>query len=207
MNPLDRRAAAEEASAEPDRANSAATFYQAGLRHLHAQRYLDAQICCERALEIDPDHADSLHLMGLLSFPQGLYDHAVEWIARAIRRHPKPDYLSNLGTALKRQGRHEEALQVFDKAVQLAPDDARLWARLGDALAEASRPVDAIRAISGRSSSIPATGTPRGNAGFCCTGPGGWRKRGSSFSVCWTCRRAPPHWSSPTRSTLTWARC
>ncbi|MBV9560131.1 MAG: tetratricopeptide repeat protein [Bradyrhizobium sp.] len=144
MNPLDRHAAAEEASAEPDRANSPATLYQAGLRHLHAERYLDAQICCEQALEIDPDHADSLHLMGLLSFPHGLYDDAVEWIARAIRRHPKPDYLSNLGTALKRQGRHEEALRVFDKAVQLAPDDAGLWARLGDALAEASRPADAI---------------------------------------------------------------
>jgi len=45
----------------------------------------------------------------------------VEWITRAIRQNPKPDYLSNLGTTLERQGRHEEALKVFDKTLQLSP--------------------------------------------------------------------------------------
>jgi Flp pilus assembly protein TadD len=40
---------------------------------------------------------------------------------------------------LSRQGRHEEALKAFDKAVQLKPDDASLWKQLGDALLELQR--------------------------------------------------------------------
>jgi tetratricopeptide (TPR) repeat protein len=123
---------------------SAATLYQSGLAHLQAGQYLDAQLCCQRALEMDRDHADTLHLMGLLSRLAGQYDLAVEWIARAIRQDPRPDYLSSLGETLERQGRHAEALKVFDKAVQLRPDDAGLWKNLGNILLKLERPTDAL---------------------------------------------------------------
>jgi Flp pilus assembly protein TadD len=58
--------------------------------------------------------------------------------------HPEPAFLTTLGTALRGQGRHDEALQVFDKAVQLKPGDAGLWSQLGDALVEAGRLSDAL---------------------------------------------------------------
>ena len=63
----------------------------------------------------------------------------MEWITRAIRQDPKPEYLSSLGNTLQRQGRHEDALKTFDKAVQLRPDDAELWKDLGDVLVELRR--------------------------------------------------------------------
>jgi len=116
----------------------------AGLGHLRAERYLEAQICCQQALALDPGHAGTLHLMGLLSIQSQQYDHAVEWIARAIRQDPKPEYLLSLGRTLQFQGRHEDALKTFDKAVQLKPDDAELWKNLGDALVELKRPQDAL---------------------------------------------------------------
>ncbi len=116
----------------------------AGLGHIRAERYLDAQVCCQQALAIDPDHADSLHLMGLLSIQSRQYDHAVEWIARAIRRDPRPEFLVSLGRTLQFQGRHEDALKTFDKAVQLKPDDAELWKNLGNALLDLKRPQDAL---------------------------------------------------------------
>jgi tetratricopeptide (TPR) repeat protein len=125
-------------------AGSAATLYEAGLEHMLAGRLLDAQRCCGEALALDANDADALHLMGLLCFQAEQYDHAVEWMARAIRQNPKPDYLSNLGTTLTRQGRHEEALKTFDKALQLQPGDAALWVKLGNALAELKRPTDAL---------------------------------------------------------------
>jgi tetratricopeptide (TPR) repeat protein len=109
------------------------------LRHLRAGRHLDAQVCCQQALAADGDHADSLHLLGLLSLHARQTDHAVEWIARAIRQDPKPEYLASLGTALQQQGKHEEALKAFDKAVQLRPDDAELWRGLGNVLLELQR--------------------------------------------------------------------
>jgi tetratricopeptide (TPR) repeat protein len=82
--------------------------------------------------------------MGLLSLHAEQYDHAVEWISRAIRQNPKTEYLTNLGIALRNQGRREEALKVFDKAVQLDPNDADLWRNLGNALTDAQRPADAL---------------------------------------------------------------
>jgi tetratricopeptide (TPR) repeat protein len=82
--------------------------------------------------------------MGLLSVQTRQYDHAVEWIARAIRLNAKPEYLVSLGRTLQFQGRHEDALKTFDKAVQLKPHDAELWKHLGHALVELKRPQDAL---------------------------------------------------------------
>jgi tetratricopeptide (TPR) repeat protein len=108
-----------------------------GLRS--AGRPLDAAQCCRQALSIDANHADAMHLMALLSFDAGHYDHAVEWIARAIRQDPKVEYLTHLGEALQRQKRHDEALKAFDKAIQFKPDSAELWRNLGDVLVQLNR--------------------------------------------------------------------
>jgi len=117
-------------------ASTPTALYEAGFAHMQAERYLDAQLRGQQALAADPNHADTLHLMGLLSLHAEQYDHAVEWIARAIGQDPKPEYLASLGTTLQQQGRREEALKVFDKAVQLKPDDAELWQRMGSILLE-----------------------------------------------------------------------
>jgi tetratricopeptide (TPR) repeat protein len=116
-----------------------AALFEAGLRHFRAGRHLDAQLCCRQMLEVNPDHADTLHLMGQISLHARQHDHAAEWITRAIRLNPKAEYLGSLGTTLQKQGRHEEALKVFDKAVQLKPDDAGLWRHLGDILLQLAR--------------------------------------------------------------------
>jgi tetratricopeptide (TPR) repeat protein len=146
MNRSERRAAGKKRQAAPQHpgAASPAGLCEAGFGHLRAERYLDAQMCCQQALAIDPACADALHLMGLLTLQAKQYDHAVEWIARAIRQDPKPAYLSSLGTTLRQQGRREDALKAFDKALQLKPDDAELWVNLGNVLAELERLDDAL---------------------------------------------------------------
>ena len=147
MDRREGRAAAPTTPASPGLAAAelgATGLSSEGLGHLRAERYLEAQICCQQALAIDPDHADTLHLMGLLSIQSQQYDHAVEWIARAIRRDPRPQYLLSLGRTLQFQGRHEDALKTFDKAVQLKPEDAELWKHLGNALVDLKRPQDAL---------------------------------------------------------------
>jgi tetratricopeptide (TPR) repeat protein len=146
MNRSKRRAAGQKTLGTRSSAGAAspAALYRAGLDHMQAGRYLDAQLCCEQALAAEADHADTLHLMGLLSFQAGQYDLAVAWMVRAIRQNPKPDYLSNLGTTLQRLGRQEEALKAFDKATQLKPADAGLWMKLGAVLVELKRLPDAL---------------------------------------------------------------
>ncbi|MEI9924822.1 MAG: tetratricopeptide repeat protein [Bradyrhizobium sp.] len=146
MNRHDHRAAPGKpptSPGDPGTENPDA-LYEAALGHMQAERYLDAQICCERVLAIDNSHADTLGLMGLLSHRAGQYDLAVEWMTRAIRSDPKPQYLGNLATMLLRQERHEEALKALDKAIQLKPDDSGLWHNLGNTLLKLDRPDDAL---------------------------------------------------------------
>jgi tetratricopeptide (TPR) repeat protein len=147
MNRRERRAAPGGPTPTLPGGSGAATpaaLYEAGLRHMRAGRYLDAQMCCEQALAIDPHHAESLHLLGLLALHATQYDHAVEWISRAIAQDPRPEYLFSLGTALRHLRRYEEAIKVFDKAVQLKPDKAELWTGLGKALVDLERRAEAL---------------------------------------------------------------
>jgi tetratricopeptide (TPR) repeat protein len=145
MNRRERRAAGRpQTKSQVTGASTPAALYDAGLGHMQAGRYLDAQICCEQALALDSSHADSFHLMGQLALQARQHDLAVAWLARAIRQDPQPVYLSSLGTALQRQGRHEEALKTFDKAVQLKPDDAELWINLSNVLVDLDRPGEAV---------------------------------------------------------------
>lgn len=108
---------------------------------------MDAKLCCEQALACDPDHADALHLMGLLSLQMEQHDHAIEWFARAIRSDPKAGYVASLGLALLRAKRHEEALKAFDKAASLEPENAQHWLHLGTVLAEMSRSDEALLSL------------------------------------------------------------
>jgi tetratricopeptide (TPR) repeat protein len=146
MNRRERRAAGRTLPTKPagPDPSTPAALVEAGLGHRRAGRHLDAQLCCQRALALQPGHADSLHLMGLLSLDAGQGDHALEWIAGAIRQTPRAEYLSSLGSALQQLGRHEEALKAFDKAIQLAPHDAGLWRSLGDVLLNLGRRAEAL---------------------------------------------------------------
>jgi len=135
MNRRDRRANKKTDAGEL----TPAAQCEAGHRHLQSGRQLEAQLCCQRLLASDPDHAGALHLMGLIAFRAGQYDHALEWTARAVAQEPKPDYIASLATTLLKQGRREEALKAYDKAVQLKPDDAALWKQMGDVLLELQR--------------------------------------------------------------------
>jgi tetratricopeptide (TPR) repeat protein len=143
MNRRDAEAAGQ-ATDESTGPGVSTALYEAGLAHLKAGRHLDAKLCCERVLSINPVHADSLQLMGLIALQAQQFDQTVEWLSRAIRQQPKPEYLSTLGFALKQAGRLEEALAVFDKAVQLAPEDPESWKQLASALVALNRPADAL---------------------------------------------------------------
>jgi Flp pilus assembly protein TadD len=111
---------------------------------MQAGRHLEAQLCCRNALAADPNHRDSLHLMGMLCLQARQYDHAIEWIARANQQDVKTDYLLSLGTALEQQGLHQEALKAFDQGVQIKPDDAELWASRGATLTHLGRLEEAL---------------------------------------------------------------
>jgi tetratricopeptide (TPR) repeat protein len=126
-------------------ASTPSTLSEQGLGHLRAGRHLDAQVCCQRALALAPDDADSMHLAGLLAFEAGGNDDAMAWISSAIARIPKPEYLTSLGAVAQRMGRFEEALQAFERAVQLKPDVTG-WKNLANQLFDLQRMDAALQA-------------------------------------------------------------
>ena len=145
MNQRDREA--KQPLLASGEANDAAALCAAGFRHVAADRVLDAQLCCQQALAIDPDHADTMHLLGLLSLHAAQYELAQEWLSRAIRRDAKPQYLSSLGNLLRRQGRLDDALRAYDKAVQLGPTAPQCWRDLAALLTELKRFDQALLAL------------------------------------------------------------
>jgi tetratricopeptide (TPR) repeat protein len=147
MNRRERRAAATRnprAKSGGRDADTPAALHRAGLGHRRAGRPLDAQLCCQQALATDAGHADSLHLMGLLSFDAGQSDHAVQWIARALKQEIKAEYLFSLGTALGQQGRREEALLAFRHVLGLDPAHWDAAHQCGALLYELGRLQDAL---------------------------------------------------------------
>jgi len=136
---MNRRERRSQKSKTDSAAITPAAECETAHRHLKSGQLLEAQLCCQRVLAADPDHPGAVHLMGLIALNAGQYDHALEWIARAVARDPRADFLVSLGATLLRQGRREDALKAFDKAVQLEPDNASLWNQLGDVLLELQR--------------------------------------------------------------------
>lgn len=140
MNRRERRITAKQSGQV-----TPAALCQAGFAHLQSGRLAEAELCCQRALTLDEQHPDALHLLGVLCFHAQQPDAAVEWIGRAVREAPKAEYLLSLATVLERQGRLEEARQHYSEALRLRPDDAGLWNHLGNLLWQLGRKDEAAQ--------------------------------------------------------------
>jgi tetratricopeptide (TPR) repeat protein len=145
MNRHQRRAAAKSAkTALGPRATTPAALCELGFSLLQAGQIAEAEGCSRQALTQQPDCADALHLMGVVAFHKQQYDHAIDWIAGAIRQVPKPEYLLSLGNALQQAGRLDEALKAYDRGVMFKPEDAELWKSMGNVLVKLERSDEAV---------------------------------------------------------------
>jgi tetratricopeptide (TPR) repeat protein len=122
MNRRQRRAARKPA---PAGSAGVSTMFAEALRLHRAGALPEAEWLYRQILSINPDHADSLHLLGVISHQRGRYAVAAEMIGKAIATDPKAaSYHSNLGASLRELGRLDEANACWRKAVALDP---RYW--------------------------------------------------------------------------------
>ena len=95
------------------------------------------QLCRCVLVEHDPNHADSLHLLGEIAYRAGRHDLAVEMIEKAIAVVPQAArFHSALGAALAAQGKPGEAVAAYRRAVEIDPNVAATHTNLGAALRE-----------------------------------------------------------------------
>jgi tetratricopeptide (TPR) repeat protein len=149
MDHQQRRAAGQSGTIpSSERTETPAAWFEAGLRLLQAGQLAQAEQCGRQALTIDPGHADSLHLMGMLCVASKQYDPAIEWFAMAIRQKPDvADYFVNLGMALQRKERFDEAIKSYDRALILNPGQIEIWLRMAELLQQQERFDEAIKAF------------------------------------------------------------
>ncbi|MGA2439781.1 MAG: tetratricopeptide repeat protein [Tepidisphaeraceae bacterium] len=96
---------------------------ESGVSHHKAGRLAEAETIYRQILSQNPNHAEALHLLGLIAGQYGNDDQAIDLIGRAIRL--KPDFANahnNLGNSLLRRGRLDEAVSSYKRAIKLKPD-------------------------------------------------------------------------------------
>ena len=104
--------------------------------HCHKTGRLEsAEKGYRRILEILPDHADTLHLLGLVYSEKGALSKAKEFIQRAIQVDVGvPIFYVSFGDVLQREGSLAEAAFFYRKALQLNPNLVEALCNLGNTL-------------------------------------------------------------------------
>jgi protein O-GlcNAc transferase len=117
-----------------------ADIFALGLNHHKAGRLAEAENCYRQVLALRPDHADALHLLGVIARRLGRHDVAISLINQAIQRNAtNPIYFSDLGRALDEQGKLDEAVAAYRQAIRVKPDFAEAYCNLGISLGRQSK--------------------------------------------------------------------
>jgi tetratricopeptide (TPR) repeat protein len=104
-----------------------------GLTALREQRLEEAVAACRAALALGPDHAEAHSLAGLALAYSGRVDEALRHLGRAVELEPgQPGFRFNLAEGLIAARRYEGAVRELRAAVNVQPEMASAWARLGD---------------------------------------------------------------------------
>ena len=107
----------------------------AALQHYQTGRLGEAERLFRHVLAVNPRHADSLHLLGVIAYQTDRHDLAADLIRKAIAINPRePSLQSNMGNLLLQQGRLDEAVACYRKAIALKPDFSEALNNFGNAL-------------------------------------------------------------------------
>jgi tetratricopeptide (TPR) repeat protein len=118
-----------------------------GVGHHQAGRFADAEACYHKVLAAHPNHADALHLLGVIAHRSGQLDKAAESIRLALRQSPQNHvFLANLGLVLRDQGKLDDAVAAQRKAIAVKPDYAEAHSNLAVALREQDKLDEAVAA-------------------------------------------------------------
>jgi predicted O-linked N-acetylglucosamine transferase (SPINDLY family) len=119
--------------------------FDLALQYHHAGRLREAEQYYRQTLAQQPQHADALHLLGVLAHQAGQIDIAVDFICRAIALNPnRPEAHYNLGNALRDGGLFDAAIAAYRHATALRPNYAEAHCNLGNVLKDQGQAGEAI---------------------------------------------------------------
>ena len=122
------------------------TIFDQSLEHHREGRVAEAEQGYRQILDVDPNHADSLHLLGMIAYNAGDCETAVERIRRAIELNPRASsYHLNLGNVLQHLGLARDAGTCYLHALRIKPDLVEAQVNLGHLFLSAEDTANAIR--------------------------------------------------------------
>jgi tetratricopeptide (TPR) repeat protein len=121
--------------------NKAAYWHNLGVTYYQLQRLQDAERSLKSGLQLAPDDAQLNYLLGIVYLQLMRYDDSGDYLLKANELDPTlPEPYYGLGALYKQQGKREEAIQAFEKFLEIGPgQDA-------DAVPNAQAELDALRA-------------------------------------------------------------
>lgn len=114
---------------------------------LHQQGELEqAEQIYQKLLAVNPINSEVLHLLGVIAYQRGQFQHAINLISIAIEISPDiPDFFVNKGNALQELKLLGEAISSYEQAIALNPNYAEAYINMGAALKDLSRLQDAVK--------------------------------------------------------------
>ena len=106
-----------------------------------------AELIYQQILQVNPQNAEVLHLLGTIAHQVEKYDLAINLINQAIEIDPnRSSFFNNLGLTLQKRERFKEAIQAYKQAIELNSESAESYYNLGLLLQEQNRSSEAIQA-------------------------------------------------------------
>ncbi|VWD36492.1 tetratricopeptide repeat protein [Burkholderia contaminans] len=117
---------------------------QTALAHHEAGRLAEAKTLYDAILTAQPGQPDALHFLGLLACQLKQYDAGIALMEQSLVARPDASYFNNLGNMLRENGRLDDAIARYRRAVALRPDYPEAHNNLGNALRDAREPAAAM---------------------------------------------------------------
>ncbi len=93
---------------------------------------VEALVCWEKALAINPNRVDAYDGMAMVAMEKGEHDRAAELWGKALSLRPEiQEYRSYQAQALSRAGRHQQAIEVLEEELRRFPQSAMAHYLLG----------------------------------------------------------------------------
>jgi predicted O-linked N-acetylglucosamine transferase (SPINDLY family) len=119
--------------------------FSIAVEHHRAGRLQAAEQLYRQILAVEPKHADTWHLLGVIAHQVGKHEVAVECIQHAIGlKGTDAGFHSNLGEAYRALRKAPEAIACYQRALELLPESAEIHYNLGNAYKDQKQPAEAI---------------------------------------------------------------
>ena len=121
------------------------SLFQTAVQRFSAGDFSGADDALEQMMVLVPDHAEGLHVRGLVQHRLGRHSLALLLLEKAQVLLPgNAALLSNLGLVMRALGNPQKALDCYDQALAIQPDFAQAWGNRGNALRDTGQSLSSV---------------------------------------------------------------